>query len=142
MGRTNQITITNERGRLSPDQIDRMVNDAAKYQEEDERIRERIEVKNKLEAYCYQLKNSVNEMKDKFQPGDFEKADKEIQAMFQWLEDNQEAEKDEYTYKESQLDSVVRPLLVKAYQGGDGGFVPPDEKNNMFGRGPKVEEVD
>merc|ERR1712137_1195122 len=116
MGRTNQITITNERGRLSPDPIDRMVNDAAKFQEEDERIKERIEVKNKLEAYCYQLKNSIEEMKDKFPPGDFEN-----------------------TYKESHLDSVVRPLLVKAYQGGSGGSVPHAE-NNVFG--PTVEEVD
>jgi L1 cell adhesion molecule like protein len=72
-GKTNQITITNDKGRLSQQEIDEMVANAERYKAEDELIRKRVEAKNGLESYAYNLKNSLN---DETMKGKFEEADK------------------------------------------------------------------
>lgn len=60
-GKHTKITITNEKGRLSKEEIEKMVFDAEKFKDEDEKVKERIDAKNGLESYCFQLKNSLNE---------------------------------------------------------------------------------
>jgi len=151
-GKSNQITITNEKGRLSQAEIDRMVQEAEKYKAEDEANKAKIEAKNGLENYCYSLKNTLQEekLKDKFEAGDKEKIEQAVADALEWLEKNQMAEKDEFEAKQKDVEQVVNPIMMKVYQaagagggeggmpdmGGMGGAPPP------AGAGPTVEEVD
>merc|ERR1712137_496331 len=95
-GKSNQITITNEKGRLSQAEIDRMVQEAEKYRAEDEAAKVKIEAKNSLENYCFTMRNTLSEekLKDKFEDGDKEKIEKAIQENLDWLDKNQLAEKE------------------------------------------------
>ena len=150
-GKVNQITITNEKGRLSQADIDRMVSEAEKYAAEDEQNKKKIEAKNGLENYCYSMKNTLQEEKlqDKFEDGDKDKIEKAVQDCLDWLERNQMAETEEFEAKQKELEAVVNPIMMKVYQSacGDGGM--PD-MGGMGGAppgaggagGPTVEEVD
>merc|ERR1712093_444405 len=101
-GKDKNITITNDKGRLSQDDIERMVNEAEKYAAEDEMIKEKIEAKNALENYSYSMRNSINEdkMKDKIEAADRETIETAIKETTDWLDANQSAEKDEYDAKQ------------------------------------------
>jgi heat shock protein 1/8 len=123
-GRTNKITITNDKGRLSKDEIERMVKEAEKYKGEDEKNRERIEAKNGLENYAYSLKNAMNDekLKDKFSSDDKEKLKQAIDKTISWLEHNQNANKDEYDSKQKELESVAMPIMQKLYASATGGM--------------------
>jgi len=154
-GKSNQITITNEKGRLSQAEIDRMVQEAEKYKAEDEKNRTTIEAKNGLENYCFTMRNTLQEEKlqDKFEGDDKDKIEKAVQETLDWLDKNQMAEKDEFEAKQKELEGVVNPIMMKVYQaagGGAGGM--PDMGGGMPGGGappgaggaggPTVEEVD
>merc|ERR1712060_491937 len=151
----NQITITNEKGRLSQAEIDRMVQEAEKFKAEDETNKSKIEAKNGLENYCFTMRNTLNEekLKDKFEAGDKEKIEKAVQDALDWLDKNQLAEKDEFEAKQKEVEGIVNPIMMKVYQaaggGGEGmpgggmpggGFdgAPP----GAGAGGPTVEEVD
>merc|ERR1711935_405335 len=143
--------ITNEKGRLSQSEIDRMVNEAEKYREEDEQNKGKIEAKNGLENYCFTMRNTLQEekLKDKFEGDDKDKIEKAVQEALDWLDKNQLAEKQEFEDKQKELEGVVNPIMMKVYQaaGGSGdmpeggmpgaGNAPPGG-----GGGPTVEEVD
>jgi len=151
-GKSNQITITNEKGRLSQADIDRMVSEAEKYKAEDEANKQKIEAKNGLENYCYQMKNSLDDekLKDKFEEEDKTKLTEVIDDALKWLEGNQMAEKEEFDAKQKEVEGVANPIMMKVYQGaggadgGAGGM--PDMSGGMGGEeaagGPAVEEVD
>merc|ERR1712038_338432 len=120
-GKENKITITNDKGRLSQEDIERMVNEAEKYKAEDDANKNRIEAKNALENYCYSLKNSLNsdDIKDKI-PGDAKKAlEERIEETINWLDANQSAEKEEFEEKQKELEGVALPILQKL--GGGAG---------------------
>merc|ERR1719450_1759773 len=104
-GKSNQITITNEKGRLSQSEIDRMVSEAEKYKAEDEANKSKVEAKNGLENYCFTMRNTLSEEKlqDKFEAGDKEKVEKAVQETLDWLDKNQLAEKDEFEAKQKEL---------------------------------------
>merc|ERR1719335_1858358 len=104
-GKSSQITITNEKGRLSKDEIERMVNEAEKYKADDDAQRAKVESKNSLENYCFTMKNSMNDanIKDKIPEGDKATVDKAIEETLQWLDSNQMAEKDEFEAKMKEL---------------------------------------
>jgi len=151
-GKSNQITITNEKGRLSQAEIDRMVQEAEKYRAEDETNRQKIEAKNGLENYCFTMRNTLQEekLKDKFEGDDKDKIEKAVTDTLDWLDKNQLAEKDEFESKQKELEGVVNPIMMKVYQaaGGSGGM---PEAGGMPGGnfgggaaagGPTVEEVD
>jgi L1 cell adhesion molecule like protein len=148
-GKKNQITITNEKGRLSQADIDRMVSEAEKYAAEDEANKAKIEAKNGLENYCFTMRNTLNEekLKDKFTEDDKAAIEKAVQETLDWMDKNQLAEKDEFEAKQKELEAVVNPIMMKVYQaagaGGEGGM--PD-MGGMGGAGaaggPTVEEVD
>merc|ERR1711933_506279 len=114
-GKSNQITITNEKGRLSQAEIDRMVQEAEKYRAEDESNRAKIEAKNGLENYCFTMRNTLQEekLKDKFESGDKEKIEKAVQDALDLLDKNQLAEKDEFEAKQKELEAVVNPIMMK-----------------------------
>jgi len=149
-GRSNKITITNEKGRLSKEDIERMVNEAEKYRQDDEGVRERVAAKNGLESYAYNLRNTLNDdkLKDKIESADREKLDKAIGEVVTWLEHNQEAAKDEYDHKQKELEKVAMPIMQKLYGGAAGAGGMPGGMPGGFGGaapggdGPIVDEVD
>jgi len=155
-GKVNQITITNEKGRLSQSEIDRMVSEAETYKAEDEANKGKVEAKNGLENYCFTMRNTLQEekLKEKFEGGDKEAIEKAVQDALDWLDKNQLAEKDEFEAKQKELEGVVNPIMMKVYQaaGGEGGMPGggmPDfggagggAPGGGGGGGPTVEEVD
>ncbi|NP_001304071.1 heat shock-related 70 kDa protein 2 [Alligator mississippiensis] len=141
-GKENKITITNDKGRLSKDDIDRMVQEAEKYKAEDDANRERVAAKNSLESYAYNMKQTVEDEKLAGKIGDQDKQrvlDK-CQELIAWLDRNQMAEKDEYEHKQKELEKICNPIITKLYQGGapPGGPGPASAGSG----GPTIEEVD
>lgn len=152
----NKITITNDKGRLSKEEIDRMVNDAEKFKQDDTQVRERIESRNKFEGYLYSVKQTLGEqsVKDKMPSDDLNSVMSLIDTELQWLNNNNEASKEEYDLHQKDLESKVMPIMSKLYQQGGEGGMPggmggmPNFDPNMFSQqaskdnAPKVEEVD
>jgi L1 cell adhesion molecule like protein len=150
-GKSNKITITNEKGRLSQAEIDRMVNEGERFKAEDDANRERIESKNSLENYCYTMRNTLNEenIKTKLDESDRKMVDEKIEEMIQWLSQNENAEKSEFEAKNKEMEAVCNPIMMKLYQqGGAPGGMPGADGMPDFGAaapggaGPTVEEVD
>ena len=156
-GKKSKITITNDKGRLSKEDIERMVQEAEKYKEEDEAHLKKVEAKNSLENYAYSMRNTINEdgMKDKIDAADRETLEKAINDTISWLDSNQMAEQDEFEDKMKELEGVCNPVIQKMYAaGGGGGGMPggmPDmgaaaggapPPNSSGGAGPTIEEVD
>merc|ERR1712226_1845430 len=149
-GKSNQITITNEKGRLSQAEIDRMVQEAEKYRGEDEANRKKVEAKNGLENYCFTMRNTLSEekLKDKFEAGDKEKIEQAVQEALDWLDKNQLGEADEFDAKQKEVEGVVNPIMMKVYQaaggaeGGMPGGMPGGAAPGAGAGGPTVEEVD
>jgi len=147
-GKSNQITITNEKGRLSQAEIDRMVQEAEKYAAEDEANKSKVEAKNGLENYCFTMRNTLQEEKlqDKFEADDKSKIETAVQETLDWLDKNQLAEKDEFEGKQKELEGIVNPIMMKVYQAAGGAGEMPS--GGMPGAapggagGPTVEEVD
>merc|ERR1711959_463502 len=125
-GKKNQKTITNEKGRLSQAEIDRMVQEAEKYRAEDEQNKSKIEAKNGLENYCFTMRNTLSEekLKDKFEGGDKDKIEKAVQDALDWLDKNRLAEKDEFEAKQKEVEGIVNPIMMKVYQAAGGGGMP------------------
>jgi L1 cell adhesion molecule like protein len=152
-GRSNKITITNDKGRLSKEEIERMVNEAEKYKEEDAKVAERVASKNGLESYAYQLRNTLQDEKisSHIESGDKDKLNKSIDETISWLDRNQEASKEEYEERRKELENIANPIMTKMYQqgsmgsgygAGPGGFPGSTNNNNSSNNGPTVEEVD
>ncbi|KAL1997149.1 hypothetical protein VTN49DRAFT_8014 [Thermomyces lanuginosus] len=121
-GKSNKIVITNDKGRLSKEEIERMVAEAEKFRAEDEAEKARIGAKNGLESYAYSLKNTINEGKLSISDSDKEKLKSKIDEVINWLDNNQTASKDEYEEQQKELESVANPIISAAY--GAAG-VPP-----------------
>jgi len=126
-GRENKITITNDKGRLSSEEVERMVAEAEKYKAEDEANASRIQAKNGLENYCYSMKNTMNDEKLKGKVSDEDKATiiGKVEETIKWLDANQENEKEEYEAKQKELEETCNPIMQKMYaQGGAPGGMP------------------
>ncbi|NXX94093.1 HSP70 protein, partial [Centropus bengalensis] len=136
-GKENKITITNDKGRLSKDDIDRMVQEAEKYKAEDEANRERVGAKNSLESYTYNMKQTVEDdkLKGKISDQDKQRVLDKCQEVISWLDRNQMAEKDEYEHKQKELEKLCNPIVTKLYQGAGGAGAGGSS-------GPTIEEVD
>ncbi|KAF4694503.1 70-kilodalton heat shock protein [Perkinsus olseni] len=147
-GKSNKITITNEKGRLSQADIDRMVNEAEKYKAEDEANKEKVDAKNALENYCFSIKNTLmdEKFKDKLSSDDKSAIEKAVDDALSWLDRNQLGEKEEFEAKQKEVEAVVNPIMMKVYQGaaGQGGAAPGSGSapTGGNGSGPTVEEVD
>jgi len=153
-GKQNKITITNDKGRLTKEQIEEMIKNAEKFQAEDEKNRKRVDAKNQLENYLYGIKSSLGDsLKDKISAEDKAKAEKLVADGQAWLEANQEsATTEELTAKEKEISDAWNPIASAAYgaggapEGADGGM--PDMSGMGAGpsaapkKGPSVEEVD
>ena len=101
-----------------------MVNDAEKYKAEDEKQRERISCKNELESYAFNVKQSVEDekLKDKISEEDKSLVLSKSSEVLSWLDNNQQAEKDEFEDKKKELEKVAMPIMSKLYEGGCGGM--------------------
>lgn len=147
-GVKNKITITNDKGRLSKEEIEKMVKDAEKYKAEDEEVKKKVEAKNTLENYAYNMRNTIKDEKigGKLSPDDKQKIEKAVEETIQWLEGNQLAEVEEFEDKQKELEGICNPIIAKMYQGGDAGDVPMGDDipagGSGSGAGPKIEEVD
>ncbi|KAF2318734.1 hypothetical protein GH714_010378 [Hevea brasiliensis] len=147
-GQKNKITITNDKGRLSKEEIEKMVQEAEKYKSEDEEHKKKVEAKNALENYAYNMRNTVKDEKisSKLDASDKKKIEDAIEQTIHWLDSNQLAEADEFEDKMKELESLCNPIIAKMYQGADAGMgggmdddAPPAGGS---GAGPKIEEVD
>ena len=127
-GHNNKIVITNDKGRLSKDDIDRLVKEAEKFKEEDMKVKERIEAKNQLEQYAYQVRQTLNEEKLKGQFTDDEKKSVEtkVDEVLKWSNDNPAASKEEYDQKVKEIEGIFNPIMQRVYQkmGGQPGGMP------------------
>ncbi|KAF9887673.1 70-kilodalton heat shock protein [Aspergillus nanangensis] len=119
-GKTNKITITNDKGRLSKEDIERMLAEAEKYKAEDEAEASRIQAKNGLESYAYSLKNTISEGKLTINDDDKKKVEDKVSEVISWLDSNQTAEKDEYESQQKELEAVANPIISAAYGGAEG----------------------
>jgi len=154
-GKENKITITNDKGRLSKEEIERMVNDAEKYKDEDDKQKQRISSKNSLESYAFQMKSTIEDekIKDKISEEDKKKIVDKCSEVISWLDANQLAEKEEFDDKQKEIEGICNPIITKLYQasgappptfdgaagaGGAGGAAP----GAGGAGGPTIEEVD
>jgi L1 cell adhesion molecule like protein len=121
--KTNNITITNDKGRLSKEQIEEMIKKAEEYKDADNKLKEKIEAKNGLENYLYNLKNSMTKRDDS--PAILDEIKTELDPIIEegikWLENNDKEETDVYKEKQKELEAKVNPLMQKLYSQG----VPP-----------------
>ena len=133
-GNSNNITITNDKGRLSKTDIDRMVAEAEQYKEEDEKKRDKVNAKNNLEGYAHQVKQAVEDPKNdhKLDPVDKKIAKDKAQEVIAWLQRNQEAEKEEYEEKQRDLQQVCSPVMSKV----QGQETPEQGRENSYCGGP------
>jgi heat shock protein 5 len=126
-GKAEKITITAEKGRLSEEDIERMVKEAEEFAEEDKKVKDRIDGRNALEGYLYNVKNSIED-EEKGVGGKISSEDKDtvseaVKEALEWLDDNQEAEKEDYEEKQKEVEKIVNPIMQNVYQGagGEGG---------------------
>jgi len=151
-GKEQKITITNDKGRMSPEEIERLVQEAERYKSQDEANKARVEAKNALENYAFQVRNSI---KDEKLAGQVSAEDKTkvldaVSKTTSWLDSNQGAEKEEFEEKQKELEKIVLPILQNLGGGvpgaGAGGF--PGGPSTQSGApeanddGPKIEEID
>ncbi|XP_041112339.1 heat shock 70 kDa protein-like [Polyodon spathula] len=150
-GKENKITITNDKGRLSKEEIERMVQDADKYRAQDEAQREKIAAKNSLESYAFNMKSSVEEenVKSKISEDDKKQIIDKCNQAISWLDKNQMADKEEYEHQLKELEKVCNPIMSKLYQGGAPGGMPGGSCGSQAragsgsaSQGPTIEEVD
>merc|ERR1712106_1249792 len=152
-GKEQKITITNDKSRLSPEDVQKMTADAEKYAKEDAAFKNKVESKNSLENYCYSMKNTLDDekVKDKISEEDKAKAKEAVDGALSWLEGNQMAEKEEFEDKRKEVEGICSPIMQAMYsQGGGGGGDMGGMPGGMPGGappgggagGPNIEEVD
>merc|ERR1712127_366267 len=148
-GKKANITITNDKGRLSKDDIERMVREAEQFADEDAVAAERITAKNGLESYAYNMKNQINDdkFKDALEEDDKKAIEDKVTEVMAWLDTAENAEKEEFESMQKELEAVCNPIITKMYQaaggapeGGMPGGMPGGDEAGAAG-GPTIEEV-
>jgi len=129
-GKAEKITITADKGRLSQEDIERMVREAEEFAEEDKKVAGRVTAKNGLESYLYNLKNTLDDeekgISDKIEPAEKTELVKLIDEALDWLEENPEAESEEFVAKQKEVEAVANPIMKKVYN--QGGSKPGNEE--------------
>ncbi|GAA37571.1 heat shock 70kDa protein 1/8 [Clonorchis sinensis] len=150
-GKQNKITITNDKGRLSKTEIDRMVSDAERYKAEDEAQRERVTAKNTLESYIYSLKQTTEDstIRDRIPASDRNMICDKCTELLQWIDHNPNASKEEYERARKDLEKIAKPVITRLYQQNGHTTTTTTTTNTGTGRdnsgtqrGPVIEEVD
>ncbi|RZS13295.1 hypothetical protein BHM03_00044874 [Ensete ventricosum] len=136
-GKSEKITITNEKGRLSQEEIERMVREAEEFAEEDKRVKEKIDARNQLETYVYNMKNTISDkdkLADKIESEEKEKIEAALKDALEWLDDNQNGEKEDYDEKLKEVEAVCNPIISDVYQksgGAPGGGDDDDAHDEL-----------
>ena len=138
-GKSNQITIS-DNGKLSKEEIQRMLADAQKYRAEDEAQQQRIDARNKLENYAFSVQSAAKECESKLSSEDYQKIESEANNTLKWMESNQLADKDEIEYRLSELQKVCNPIMSKLH--GAAGSSGPSQAHSDRAGGPTIEEMD
>ncbi|KAM4702118.1 heat shock 70 kDa protein-like [Discoglossus pictus] len=151
-GKQNKITITNDKGRLSKEDIEKMVQEAEMYKADDDAQREKIAAKNSLESYTFNMKSAVEDENVRGKISEDEKRTivEKCNKILSWLESNQLAEKEEYVHQQKELEKACNPIITKLYQGATAGGMPGGmpgsscgaQARQGSGTGPTIEEVD
>jgi molecular chaperone DnaK (HSP70) len=143
-GKVQTITITSEKGRLSEEEIERMVAEAEEMAEEDKIEKEKVEARNALESYLYNLRNSLDSLGDNIDADDKEKLGGIVEEALKWLEDNLESgDKESYDAKQKEVEEVANPILQKSYEKAGGAGQGAESGEGVDEDiGPEVEEVD
>ncbi|RCK54892.1 glucose-regulated [Candida viswanathii] len=143
-GKSESITITNEKGRLSKDEIDRMVEEAEKYAQQDQELKEKIEARNSLENYAHVLRGQLNDKSEtglgsKLDDDDRETLDDAIKETLEFIEDNFDtATAEEFEEQKQKLIDVANPITAKLYgnaggeEGSDGAKFGDDDSDDEF----------
>jgi len=146
-GKENRITITNDKGRLSKEEVERMVAEAERMKEEDDAVREKIAARNKLESYLYSLKTTMEDdkVKDKFGDDDKKVVLEKVEEVIEWLESSPLATKEAFEDKLKEVEAVANPVIQRLYAhagmpGGMPGAGGPGSQAPSSG--PTIEEVD
>uniref|UniRef100_A0A6C0KI58 Chaperone n=1 Tax=viral metagenome TaxID=1070528 RepID=A0A6C0KI58_9ZZZZ len=146
-GKTNKITITNDKGRLSKDDIERMVKEAEQFSEEDNKLKENIAAKNNLESYIYSMKQTVEDdkIKNVISSSDKKMIHDKLDEAIQWLDENQNVEKGEMDQYQKDLQDIIMPMLSN-YMNDEANDEANDVNNMSTSStnkdGPTIEEVD
>merc|ERR1712165_426488 len=128
-GSKGKITITNDQNRLTPEDIEKMINDAEKFADEDAKLKGKVEARNELESYAYSLKNQLSDKEKlggKLSDEETAKIEEVINEKIAWLEENADADADEMKAQKKEMEDIVQPIIAKLYQG-QGGAPPGDE---------------
>jgi molecular chaperone DnaK (HSP70) len=151
-GKLESLTITSEKGRLSEEEIERMVQEAEQFADQDGKEKAKVQARNDLEAYLYNLKNSINDqLEDKIQGDDKQRLSTTIEDALVWLEDHPAAEQEDYEKKQKEVEKVANPIMKKAYESANSGAAGASNMNedDWMGEdvdgaddGPTVEEMD
>jgi heat shock protein 5 len=148
-GKQETLTITSEKGRLSEEEIERMVKEAEEFADQDAKEKAKVQARNDLEAYLYNLKNSINDtLQGKLTGDDRSTLTQTIEDGLVWLEDNPAAEKEDYDEKQKEVEQVANPILKRAYESGVADASNMDEEDFLgedldgVHAEPSVEEVD
>ena len=125
-GSKEKITITNDSGRLSQEEIERMVQEAEEFAEEDKAVKEKIDARNTLESYVYSLKSQLDDkMGEKIDEDDKETLEEALKEALDWLDDNQDAEREDYVDKRQELEDAANPIIARMYENAS----PDDEED-------------
>ncbi|EDW19253.1 heat shock 70 kDa protein cognate 1 [Drosophila mojavensis] len=149
-GKANRITITNDKGRLSKEDIERMVNEAESYRQADDEQRQRIDAKNQLESYCFHIRSTLDDeqLRSRISDTDRQTIVQKCDETISWLDANQLAERQEFEHKQQELERICNPIMTRLYQSA--GMQPPPAQASGgggsgaggLGGGPTIEEVD
>jgi len=129
-GSKESITITNDQNRLTPEDIERMVNEAERFADEDKKVKERVEARNELEGYLYGLKNQIGDeekLGGKLEDDDKTTITEAVEEAISWLEENQQADAEDYKTHKKEVEDIVQPIISKLYADGAGGEAGGDE---------------
>ncbi|KAB1201104.1 Luminal-binding protein 5 [Morella rubra] len=127
--KSESIVITNDKGRLSQEEIEKMVKEAEEFAEEDKKVKERIDARNKLETYIFNMRSSISDkLADKIDSDDKEKIESTLKETLEWLDDNQNAEKEDFDEKLKEVEAVCTPLIKQVYQKSGGGSAETEDE--------------
>ncbi|CAI9736037.1 Hypothetical predicted protein [Octopus vulgaris] len=138
-GKSNKITITNDKGRLSKEEIERMLNEAKQYEAEDEKQRQRVAARNQLEHYIFSVKQAVNEDNGKLSEQDKKQAVETCDQTLQWIDNNSLADTDEFTYRLQEAQKICSPIMSKLHTSSSSNN---NHCSSQASSGPTIEEMD
>lgn len=143
-GKAEKITITNDKGRLSKEDIEKMVKAAEEFKDADEKQKQRVEAKNGLEAYVYNVRNTLKSGDTEVAKKAWEKAEPTVEEAIKWVDANQQASKEEYEGKQKELEEKLNPILQEMYAAGGtpNGMPSGGMPKGASPGGVHVEEVD